>query len=69
LKAGNAAPPKPIEPPRPIITHPQPVGIELPTADQCNRLVEVITRRYPALTPRFTRKWADLEEDEFRAAS
>jgi hypothetical protein len=68
LKAGKApAPPvKPIDD-RPLVSFLQPPAIELPTAEQCRKLIEVISRIYPVLKPRFSMRWHDEEDRELHA--
>jgi hypothetical protein len=42
-------------------------AIELPTAEQCGRLIEVICRKHPMLQPRYSMRWRDDEERELHA--
>jgi hypothetical protein len=66
-KAARAAPPaKPIDD-RPLISFPQPPAIELPTAEQRERLIEVICRQHPMLQPRYSARWHREEEQELHA--
>jgi hypothetical protein len=70
LKAGKTSPPPPPVKPiddRPLITVLHPAAIELPTAEQCRKLIEVIGRNHPVLKPHFSMRWHDEEERELHA--
>jgi hypothetical protein len=68
LKAGQAAarPVKPVDD-RPLVSFLQPPAIELPTAEQCRKLIEIVCRKHPMLKPRFSMRWHDTEESELYA--
>jgi hypothetical protein len=71
-KAAGKTPPivppqvKPVDD-RPLVTVLHPAAIELPTAEQCRKLIEVISRIHPVLKPRFSMRWHDEEEQELHA--
>ena len=66
-KTPNVPPPaKPVDD-RPLVTVLQPPAIELPTAEQCRKLIEVVTRSHPLLLRRYSMRWHDEEERELHA--
>jgi hypothetical protein len=72
LKSGKtvvAPPPQPVKAiaDRPLVSVLQPPPIELPTAEQGARLIEVIGREYSMLKPRYSMRWHDDEERELHA--
>jgi hypothetical protein len=44
---------------RPLFTILQPPAIELPTAEQCRKLIETVGRSHPLLQRRYSMRWHD----------
>jgi hypothetical protein len=52
---------------RPLLTILQPPAIELPAAEQCRKLIEIVGRSHPLLQRRYSMRWHDEEDRELHA--